>query len=1086
MQDDPAPKSALIRLWAVLRTIAWIVALPLLFAIVAAVLMVNQDINAPGWIKSRIEDRAAEVMGGGALQFGEIYINVGRDLHPRVRLVDTRITDADGRQIAQIPSVSGGISPRGVLFQGDVLMQDVTLTGAQINLRRASDGSVAMDFGDGAGFDTAPSLAALLDQSDQVLGRPVFEALEQIHATGLIINYIDAQAGRRWTVDGGQIDLDLRNDQTDLSGDFVLLSGGADITRLQLTYQSPRGARTADIGVSLTNARANDIATQTPALAWLADVDAAITASLRTGFDENGALGPLSATLSLGAGALQPNAATDPLTFDAAKAYLTYDPATDQIAFNQISVDAAAGQFEASGEAYLRDIVDGVPKGLVAQFSFPQASLAAGPIYEAGLALPPISVDMRMRFRPFAVDLGQLALVDGETRLTASGRAEATENGWKVALDAHADQIEATRFTALWPQGMKPKSRAWLANNVSAGTIRDAQFGIRFEQAQRPVMATQFDFDGATVKYLKAFPPIQGGAGIASLQDNQLILSLDRGTVSAPSGGAADLSGSTFIVTDTRVPGSLAELDLKLNSSVTAALSLLDQEPFRVMTKAGRGVDIATGRAQVAGQVTFPLRKAVPRSDIAYDFSARLLDLQSDTIIKDRDLRANQLRLTATPELVRIAGPATVDGIAVDGAWSQRIGPELAGKSRLEATIALSPRFLETFNIALPPGSVAGAGQGNLTVDLQKGRAPAFSLTSNLRGIAVALPAVGWRKGPSSGGELIVAGALGPVPQIDRLEISGGGLSAKGAVTMNSDGTMDRAEFTQLRIGNWLNAPVTVRGRGRGRPVGVTIPTGRLDLRGAAFGAGGQSGPLALRLDRLQITEGITLHNFRGDFAGGASLSGEFSGLVNGGPRIVGTVVPQNGRSAIRLRSDDAGGAVAAAGFVKNGVGGALDVTLTPTGGAGTFDGALSVRGLRVRDAPAMAALLDSISVVGLLRQLDGQGLAFDEVDATFRLTPTQVVVTQSSAVGPGLGISLDGIYTLASKQVDFQGVVSPFYLLNGIGSIFTRKGEGLIGFNFNLTGAASAPSVSVNPLSAFTPGMFREIFRRPPPQVTQ
>ena len=69
---------------------------------------------------------------------------------------------------------------------------------------------------------------------------------------------------------------------------------------------------------------------------------------------------------------------------------------------------------------------------------------------------------------------------------------------------------------------------------------------------------------------------------------------------------------------------------------------------------------------------------------------------------------------------------------------------------------------------------------------------------------------------------------------------------------------------------------------------------------------------------------------------------------------------------------------------------------------------------------------------------------------------------------------------------MDFQGVISPVYLLNGIGSLLTRKGEGLIGFNFNLTGQTDNPNVLVNPLSALTPGMFRELFRRPPPQVSQ
>ena len=69
---------------------------------------------------------------------------------------------------------------------------------------------------------------------------------------------------------------------------------------------------------------------------------------------------------------------------------------------------------------------------------------------------------------------------------------------------------------------------------------------------------------------------------------------------------------------------------------------------------------------------------------------------------------------------------------------------------------------------------------------------------------------------------------------------------------------------------------------------------------------------------------------------------------------------------------------------------------------------------------------------------------------------------------------------------MDFQGVLSPIYLLYVVGSVLTRKGEGLIGFNFQLKGKKDKPRVIVNPLSALTPGMFREIFRRPPPQVRQ
>jgi hypothetical protein len=62
------------------------------------------------------------------------------------------------------------------------------------------------------------------------------------------------------------------------------------------------------------------------------------------------------------------------------------------------------------------------------------------------------------------------------------------------------------------------------------------------------------------------------------------------------------------------------------------------------------------------------------------------------------------------------------------------------------------------------------------------------------------------------------------------------------------------------------------------------------------------------------------------------------------------------------------------------------------------------------------------------------------------------------------------------------QGVVSPIYLLNGIGAMFTRRGEGVFGFNYTLRGTAEDPQIDVNPLSILTPGMFREIFRSGPP----
>ena len=40
------------------------------------------------------------------------------------------------------------------------------------------------------------------------------------------------------------------------------------------------------------------------------------------------------------------------------------------------------------------------------------------------------------------------------------------------------------------------------------------------------------------------------------------------------------------------------------------------------------------------------------------------------------------------------------------------------------------------------------------------------------------------------------------------------------------------------------------------------------------------------------------------------------------------------------------------------------------------------------------------------------------------------------------------------------------------------KKGEGIVAFSYNVSGATSDPSVFVNPLSALTPGIFRKLMQ--------
>ena len=1071
----------------VVRAAALVLGLPLLFGVIGVVMMLGREITAPTWIKTRVEARVAGVLDGGSLRFGNIFFTIGTDLHPRIRLTNAVLRDSAGSPLARFPVVEALLSPRG-LIKGAVLAQEVRLSGAQINLRRARDGTVAIAFGASAtSVGEAESLTALLDEFDQVFERGELAALERVQADGLIVNFDDTRAGRSWTVDGGQLDLDLRGNQTSLRGEVALLSGRSYITTMSLSYTSTRDSRAADISLGIDDVAAADLATQSPALSWLSVIEAPISATLRATIDGEGALGPLNALLEIGEGVVRPTNATRPIRFEQARTYLTYNPVTSEVGFSYIEVQSSWGSFQGEGKAYLREFTDNWPGAFLAQLSLNNMQVNPAGIYAEALDVGTAVADFRLRLDPFTLTLGQAVLQDENQRAVVRGEVVAAPDGWRVALDGAIDSLSHDRLLAIWPEAMMPRSRAWLSENLLAARFSEFVAAVRLVPDQPAILSLTAEFDDLNLRYLRTLPPITDGEGVLSFDGTALSVALDRGYVTPSQGGRVAIDGSVFRIPDTRTRTITrpAQIDVRGASTITAALALLDYDPFNFISKAGIATTVADGRAEIAAQINLLLSQRITREDITYSATARLRDVTSTELVPDHRLAAAELELRAQNDEMTITGPLRIGDVPAQVVFEKSFDLADAGLGQINGSVELSERFAREFNIGLPSGAIDGATHADFEIDLRRDAVPAFRLTSQMVGLGMQLPALGWRKGRDAGGDLSVVGTAGEVPEITSIALDAGGLQAQGAIRLSPVGGLDEARFERVQVGGWFDAPVILRGRGAGQPARVIVAGGALDLRNAAFGdSGGEGGPMEIALDNVQISEGIALTDFRGEFDSGGGFSGGFTARVNGTAPVQGTVVPVAGRSAVRLQSGDAGSVFRATGLLENAQGGEMELTLLPAGSEGNYDATLAATDLRVRDAPALAELLDAISVIGLLQQLDGQGLAFANVDATFRITPDQIIVTQSSAVGPGLGLSLDGIYTIINGNMDFQGVVSPIFLLNGIGSFLTRPGEGLIGFNFTLRGPADSARVAVNPLSALTPGMFRDIFRRPPPQV--
>lgn len=1057
----------------------------------AAYLLIGREVTAPQWVQARLEARLSQMVPEGSVRFGSVSVEVSNRLKPRVLMLDVEVLDVNDRPILALGELETGLAARPLL-EGKMRLGKLRMSGAEVNMRRRADGSFDVAFGASLPeVEQAATPAEMIANLDALLTSLELEHLREITADALILRFEDARVGRAWTVDGGRVSLIRDGEDLRIRGDMALLGGHQFVTTVETNFESRIGETTAQFGMSFEDMVGPDIAVQSAAVAWLEAVQAPISGALRGSITDDGGLGPISGTLQIGEGVIQPTAATKPVPFRSARSYFTYNPLAQDLVFDELSVDSNWIALRAEGKAILEGVEAGVPEAFLGQFTLSDLTAKPDNLLTQPMSVEAADMSFRLGLDPFELHMGELTLrAEGQTAVL-NGKARATSDGWQVSAGAQVAELDPAALLRLWPEDLKPKSRAWVEKNIYQATLTNGRLAFRKTSGQPHDLLASFEFSDAKVRYSRHLPPVEQAMGHGVLEGKRFTVAGDAGVVPAPEGGWIDVTGTTFTIDDITVKPANGEVNLKARANATATLSFLNLHPLSVLDKAGRGLDMATGLVRAEGQLRMPLKKRLPPEKVRYDIDAVLENVVSTTLVPKKTLRAEQFQLNVNNERLVILGPGTVDGVPFDAVYEGGLTKETRGRAEVYGTVEVSAEALDALKIALPKGSVRGRGLADMVIQLEKGQPPRFALSSELRGIGLSVPPLSWSMGQDTLGQFAISGQLTEPPVIDALSLEAPGMSAAGTLSLKSDGTLDRVQLSRVKAGAWLDAPATLIGRGKGKPPLVQVQGGTVDLRRRPASAGtgsGQGGvtPMEVQLDTLRITDTIRLTDLQGRFSAARGMSGSFTGRVNGVASIAGDMAAAGSRSAIEIRSADAGAVFAAAGILKQARGGDMVLRLVPAEAKGNYDGELIVSDTRVTDVPALAGLLHAVSIVGLLEQLSGPGIFFSEVEAKFRLTPDSLILRKSSAIGASMGISMDGYFDLKNKAMDFQGVLSPLYALNGIGAIFTRRGEGLVGFNYLLKGTSDVPKVQVNPLSLFTPGMFREIFRRPPPKVTQ
>lgn len=1086
-------------------------------ALVAA-LFRPAGIALPDVARVRVEQGLTDVLPGGAqLTIEGASLQLAGDGRPVVVLRDLTLSDAEDRPLARLPKASVALHRRA-LATGRLAPDRITAEGLEVTLDRDANGVFQLGFGTFGATPPLTEIADVIRLIEAALDTPGLVALSDLSLGDVTFVMRDARAGRSFKLENGRARLKRTDDGLSMGVDVALaqpdrlrpysqetenwrpedrqaVSAGLQPGSASVQLDVQHGRLDAALAVTVRNLPPALLGAQVPGLEALRHTSTPVSLRLRGALDDAGRLGRVAGSLDLGEGRLDLDGHGG-MALDSGKAYVVFDPTLDRLQIQQFALEGP--QFGVLAEGTL-DFLWGQTPGLpdvVAQLRARDVFTQARTILAAPVTVDEVQVDLRLSPDAQRLQIGQLRARMGSLELQGDADLRLEEGGIRGPVNIRVPHGSIDEVTALWPLRFGPRTRSWLSRNLTEAQLSDFSLALRFAPDQLdPTFGLFAAFADARLQFLPEMPALTQARGVFSINGNQFDLAVHEGKIDTGA-GLLRADGSAFKVPHMR--GSdmgWAEVDLALEGPLPGLLSVLARDPVNLSLDQMPIV----GVSQMQARIRFPTGRPPEPGEVTWRANGTLSGVAADALFKGRSLRAQTLSVEATPESLAVSGTVRIDDVPAQLSLIRDLGPDAPPGVAVTGTLAVSQDNLAKLGVQLGGITAQGEAPAQFTLTILPGQPSRLALSSDLRGLRLGLPALGWGKSADQSGDLALSLTLGETVTVDQLDISAPGLVASGTLSTDATGGLQRAVFETFQLGNWLSVRVELEGRGAGRGPSIALTGGRMDLRGlqqafgpvAAGGGGDGAGtggrgfaPIRFALESVVVSEKLRLTNVSGRMAEGQALDIQFQGRVNGGAAISGVVVRPQGQLAARIRAADAGEVLSSMRILQTGRGGELDLVLQAQDGqAGVWAGQLNINNLVITQAPVLAELLSAVSVVGLIEQMTTGGIVMSETTVGLTLTPDGLILRDGRAAGPSMGITFAGAVRPAAGVLDISGVISPLYMVNAIGgAFFARRGEGLFGINYTMSGQMASPTVSVNPLSILTPGVFRDLFRTEPP----
>ena len=809
-----------------------------------------------------------------------------------------------------------------------------------------------------------------------------------------------------------------------------------------------------------------------------------------------------SASLELTAGAGVVSLAGQNRALSSARFRGTLDPGDEEMRVQELFIDA--DRLRLNGDGVIREIgrwSDG-DVGTSPKFDLRlsksrldlRPTFAAPSAVEKARAIGELDLDARM------LTLDQLtAQFDGFT-LETQGKIATNANGLTIVQLTGSAQspITAPQLLSLWPVKAADGARRWIDRSVLTGTLHNVRYNVDLDEAffAEPILTSerlQLDFDvrNGAVRYISTMDPLTDAFGAGRVDGNRFGFALESGQIN----GVQIVGGDVDIPKLTPKGGDIL-ISAQAEGEVKALLTLINQPPFGYMDRYGVDPDGFGGAANITLNIKRPLLEYFDQDRIEYAVDGTFTDARAPFKLGRHSISDADVTIRGGKEGLFVEGPANLGPWRANLAWAERYGQN-GEPTRYRVTGKMDRKTLDGFGFGFREffgGEIdvdaAASGQGlNISdADIQIGLDQAEISFGDI-----------WSKPVGDAGVVKAVIARSEAGySVPSLSVEAPGLTLGGSIRLRDGMALEEARLDTARIDGLIDGMLVLSRDDVADRLTLSASGESLDVSAFVADALARAGeetpniPLAVdaAFEEMTLAQGYLLTNaelaYRHNGQSVERLS--LKGMRDAGAvEVMLRATDENSREALLAVPDVSVAADKILGLTAT-QGGALTIEaeLPAVGAEGPTIGRAVATDLTVKNAPFLAQILSLASLTGIVDTLSGSGLGFDELVFDFALEDRTLSIRDAKMRGPAIGMTGEGDIGLDAKTVDFNGTLVPAYTANSIlgdipliGRLLIGKdGEGVFAVNYAVKGPYSSALISINPLSALTPGFIRGIFR--------